>query len=804
MTDARSDRALLRRARDARRRAAAAEGARARRASTSSTGGGRAAGSSRRQGDDRRRAQAAAMPTASSASTRPCSTRSSRDGSTPSRRSFAGTSPSTVTGASSCACSASSRAPPRQTKGRGVNDGLVKILDGNTFVVSDSRGDIEASLTDPTGLFSFDTRFLSRWVLTVNGERLNPLSVDDLQYFETRFFLVPGTGTVYIDAKLSVIRQRAVSTGFHEELTILNHADKPVSLSVRIDAGCDFADLFEVKDALAKKGRYSSKVERRKLTLGYERGPFVRATAITASAPARFDADGLTFTVRIPAHGEWTTGIDVVTARTRRGPGAARAAGSEARPGADASEPRALDRRGAARRVRLGAAQGDVPTEPRRPRRAALLAADRGWPRAAGGRAAVVHDDVRPRQHLHEPAGAAVHARARRDDAAGARRLAGRAARRLPRRGSRPDPPRDALRGDDGVRGATALAVLRLGRRDAALHRAPRRVRALDRRSRARPRARDRGARGAQLDRRVRGSPGHGLHLVPAPQRGVGPREPVLEGLVGLDLVPRRLAARASRGRRASSRGTRTTRRCAARGSRARSGRTRRSPTSSSAMPPISSGGSTATTGSRTASTSRSRSIRTGDRSTRSRRTTATCSGAASSTSRRRRRSRGICSGRGSSPAGACARSRWERGATTRSGTTPAPSGRSTTRSSRGVFAATASRTRRRRSRRASSTRPSSSTAACRRRSAGTRASRRSTRCSTRPRAARRRGRPERRSCSCGRCSGSSRTASTSSSIPRSRARSATSSCSTSPAAGAGSTLSVAVASTSGVARSRR
>ena len=95
-----------------------------------------------------------------------------------------------------------------------MSDGLVRILDGNTFVVSDARGDIEASPTDPTGLFSFDTRFLSRWVLTVNGERLNPLSVDDLQYFETRFFLVPGTGTVYVDAKLSVIRQRAVGQWF--------------------------------------------------------------------------------------------------------------------------------------------------------------------------------------------------------------------------------------------------------------------------------------------------------------------------------------------------------------------------------------------------------------------------------------------------------------------------------------------------------------------------------------------------------------------------------------------------------------
>ena len=89
-----------------------------------------------------------------------------------------------------------------------MSDELVKILDGNTFVVSDARGDIEASPTDPTGLFSFDTRFLSKWVLTVDGQRLNALSIDDLQYFETRFFLVPGTGTVYVDAKLSVIRQR--------------------------------------------------------------------------------------------------------------------------------------------------------------------------------------------------------------------------------------------------------------------------------------------------------------------------------------------------------------------------------------------------------------------------------------------------------------------------------------------------------------------------------------------------------------------------------------------------------------------
>jgi glycogen debranching enzyme len=202
-----------------------------------------------------------------------------------------------------------------------VADDLVKILDGNTFVVCDSRGDIEASLTDPTGLFSFDTRFLSKWVLTINGDRLNPLSVDDVQYFESRFFLVPGTGTVYVDAKLSVIRRRSVSTGFHEELTVLNHDNEPVKLAIRIDAGCDFADLFEVKDALRKKGKNAARVERSQLVLEYTRDTYKRYTTIAASERAKYDDHGLAFSVTIPPHGEWRTTIDVTAGSpTTEGP----------------------------------------------------------------------------------------------------------------------------------------------------------------------------------------------------------------------------------------------------------------------------------------------------------------------------------------------------------------------------------------------------------------------------------------------------------------------------------------------------
>jgi glycogen debranching enzyme len=190
----------------------------------------------------------------------------------------------------------------------------VRILDGNTFVVSDERGDIEASRTDPTGLFSFDTRFLSTWVLTINGERLTPLSVDDLEYYESRFYLVPGTGTVYVDAKLSVIRQRSVGNGFREELTVLNHEGKPVELTVRLEADCDFADLFEVKDALEKKGSYSRGLEDGRLLLAYQRETFSRSTAISSSQPCTLDEHGLTFELELAAHGSWKTALDVVTA----------------------------------------------------------------------------------------------------------------------------------------------------------------------------------------------------------------------------------------------------------------------------------------------------------------------------------------------------------------------------------------------------------------------------------------------------------------------------------------------------------
>ena len=189
---------------------------------------------------------------------------------------------------------------------------LVQILEGNTFVVSDNTGDIEASLTDPTGLFSFDTRYLSKWILLVNGSRLNALTVDDTAYYETRFFLVPGTGTVYVDSKLSVIRVRTVADGFYESLSFLNHQDDPVDLEIRLEAASDFADLFEVKDALKKKGKYYNRIEDGCLILGYERDTYVRETQVVADEATTIDQHGVEFSIQIAPHGRWSTELAVL------------------------------------------------------------------------------------------------------------------------------------------------------------------------------------------------------------------------------------------------------------------------------------------------------------------------------------------------------------------------------------------------------------------------------------------------------------------------------------------------------------
>ena len=192
-----------------------------------------------------------------------------------------------------------------------MKEELVRLLDGNTFMVSTRSGDVDASPSVPNGLFSFDTRFLSTWTLTIDGERLNPITVDDVNYFEARFFLVPGALDPLVDARVSVIRQRSIGGTFTEQLTVVNHEMIAANLRIRLEVASDFADPFEIRYEPSKKGTHYTRVEDGRLRLGYQRERFRRETLISTSAPARIDEHGLTYDVCIGPHEEWVTELRV-------------------------------------------------------------------------------------------------------------------------------------------------------------------------------------------------------------------------------------------------------------------------------------------------------------------------------------------------------------------------------------------------------------------------------------------------------------------------------------------------------------
>jgi hypothetical protein len=207
--------------------------------------------------------------------------------------------------------------PPANPRARvAAAQNLVTILDGDAFIVTDTSGDVDASSLHPGGFFYHDTRLLSTWILTINGQRLAPLSVDNVHYYEVLFSLVASGDPASIDSALSVTRERTLCDGLCETLTILNYSADPVDLSVRVEAGADFADFLEVGQPVTKKGNYYREVGDDRLLLGYERQRFHRETTISATRPARFDEQGLTMTVHIEPQESWSTQL---TAIPRRG-----------------------------------------------------------------------------------------------------------------------------------------------------------------------------------------------------------------------------------------------------------------------------------------------------------------------------------------------------------------------------------------------------------------------------------------------------------------------------------------------------
>lgn len=186
----------------------------------------------------------------------------------------------------------------------------VNVLHGTTFVTSDRRGDIAGTPTSPHGFFAFDTRFLSLWRITLDGQSPAVLSTDEQRYYCAQFFLAPSTGTTYIDSPISFVRRRWIEDSMWEEIGIFNHTPEPRSVQLRIDLDADFADLFEVKDALQKKGNLYDSVDGNSIVLGYLRENYRRETHIffqqlDQEMTAEVTSKGITVGIDLPERGHW-------------------------------------------------------------------------------------------------------------------------------------------------------------------------------------------------------------------------------------------------------------------------------------------------------------------------------------------------------------------------------------------------------------------------------------------------------------------------------------------------------------------
>ena len=184
-----------------------------------------------------------------------------------------------------------------------VSDSVVTTA-GTVFIVSDQGGNVRPDSLE--GLYALDTRFLSRFQLTVNGEVPLPLRSGALAEGASTFYTTSGASGID-SPDLTILRERYVSTGLHEEIAIQNHTQIEQRLTVAIEFDADFADLFEVRrGSFLKAGLYRSQIDPDgRLRLMYERGEFHRETHIVFSQSPEMDDRRAVFSFSMAPRSGW-------------------------------------------------------------------------------------------------------------------------------------------------------------------------------------------------------------------------------------------------------------------------------------------------------------------------------------------------------------------------------------------------------------------------------------------------------------------------------------------------------------------
>ncbi|MEX0761838.1 MAG: glycogen debranching N-terminal domain-containing protein [Dehalococcoidia bacterium] len=165
-----------------------------------------------------------------------------------------------------------------------VSDHIVTIS-GSIFAVSSVTGDIHPGTLE--GFYASDTRFLSAFQVTVNGRSLSLLGSSGLDHSLASFYLSTESEQTAFPKNLSVVRDRSVTDGLHEDISVFNHSPQESDILIRIAFDADFADLFEVRRGSIKKvGEMTAEtVGPTELRVTYRRESYERETRIHFSKP---------------------------------------------------------------------------------------------------------------------------------------------------------------------------------------------------------------------------------------------------------------------------------------------------------------------------------------------------------------------------------------------------------------------------------------------------------------------------------------------------------------------------------------
>jgi glycogen debranching enzyme len=142
-----------------------------------------------------------------------------------------------------------------------VGPSVLTINQGSTFMVTDLDGQIAAE--SEQGVFAGDTRLVSYYAISANGEPWVRLTSSATTYYMARIYLtndvIPTEEGEIPAGTLRLSISRMVGEGIHEDLDVANHSLAPVRFNLEVALRSDFADLFEVKaHRFVRRGRIVS------------------------------------------------------------------------------------------------------------------------------------------------------------------------------------------------------------------------------------------------------------------------------------------------------------------------------------------------------------------------------------------------------------------------------------------------------------------------------------------------------------------------------------------------------------------